>query len=354
MTSGIAYEPLVGRIRDQADACGQLGSPLYLHLLHRVADDVLAGGPAAAVLAGHEDDSVASALSLRLMAGVHRLALEGGVPDLAACFPSTGGSYDPERTWPVVRQVLDEYADELRARLGQAPQTNEVGRAAALIGGLLHVLAWRPGPLRLFEIGASAGLNLHADAYRLQIQDGGGVGPLGSPVVLADPWWGTPPPTGPPLEIVERAGCDTEPLDPGTEEGRLRLTSYVWPDQIARIERLRGAIDVAARSPARVERSRAHDFVERLTLVPGTTTVVWHSVMWQYLDGAEQAAVLERLYELGATADSDAALARLLLEPRPRAPGRNDEFLVELRTWPGGAHRVLGAAHPHGVPVTWE
>ena len=40
-------------IREQAAACQELGSPLTAYLLDRLADDVLADGPGAAVLAGH-------------------------------------------------------------------------------------------------------------------------------------------------------------------------------------------------------------------------------------------------------------------------------------------------------------
>ena len=67
---------MVARVRQQAEACGRLGSPLYLFLLNRVADDVEAGGPAADVLRGHENDSGPSGLALRLMGGAHRLVLE--------------------------------------------------------------------------------------------------------------------------------------------------------------------------------------------------------------------------------------------------------------------------------------
>ena len=130
------------------------------------------------------------------------------------------------------------------------PQTNEVGRAAALIGGLLHLVADNDDrPLRLVEIGASAGLNLRADRFRVELADGRSVGPAGSPVVLRDPWQGPLPPLRPRLVVVERLGCDVAPLDPATTEGRLRLTSYVWPDQLERLDRLRGALQLAARGP---------------------------------------------------------------------------------------------------------
>ena len=150
-------------------------------------------------------------------------------------------------------------------------------------------------PLRLVEIGASAGLNLRADRFRVELADGRSVGPASSPVVLRDPWRGSLPPLSPRLDVVERLGCDVAPLDITTTEGRLRLTSYVWPDQPERLERLRGALQLASEVPATVEQVGAADFLDRLTLQDGTTTVVWHSVMWQYLDPADQDRAEERL-----------------------------------------------------------
>lgn len=341
-------------VRDQALACEELGSPLYAVLLDRLADDMLAGGPGAAVLAGHERDPGSAAVPLRLMGGVHRLVLEGAAPDLARFFPSVGGQGDPQDAWPALRQVLDDHRDALRAGMDQPPQTNEVGRASALIGGLLHVVAWTPGPLRLFELGASAGLNLRADQFRIALDGGQSVGPASSPVVLDDPWRGPMPPLSGALDVVERAGCDVSPLDPTTEEGRLRLTSYVWPDQLARLARLRGALDLAAQVPAAVHRMPALEFVRRVQLVPGTTTVLWHSVVWQYLSPDERTDVERAMDDLAAGAGERGRLAHLRLEPQRRMPGAEREFLVRLRTWPGGLDRILGVAHPHGIPTTWE
>jgi hypothetical protein len=345
---------MVARIRDQAQACEELGSPLYAALLTHVADDVVAGGPARQVLRGHEDDPGPSALSLRLMGAVHRMVLEGRAPALALTYPSVGGTGDAEAAWVALRDVLAEHRDELRAGLDQPPQTNEVGRAAALIGGLLHLAAEDPRPVRLVEIGASAGLNLRADRFRVELADGRSVGPVTSPVTLVDPWRGPVPPLAPRLHLVERSGCDVAPVDPTTTAGRVLITSYVWPDQVDRLERLRGALDVAREEPADLVAAGAGDFLDRIELRAGVTTVVWHSVMWQYLDPPERARVESRLAALGAQASDRAGLAHLALEPRRRTPGAEHEVLVTLQTWPGGAERVLGSAGPHGVPTTWE
>jgi hypothetical protein len=69
------------RLRRQAVACHQLGSPLYGGLLDHAADDLLAGGPTAAVLDGHVASPWRTALALRMLGGVHALVLTGQAPD---------------------------------------------------------------------------------------------------------------------------------------------------------------------------------------------------------------------------------------------------------------------------------
>lgn len=344
---------MVGLVRRASASCLSLGSPLYAALLDHVADDVLAGGPAASVLAGHEDDPGDSALALRLAGTVHGLALTGRAPDLARHYPSTGGDGDADGAWPAFRGVLAEQRDVVRAGLASPPQTNEVGRAAALLGALLHVSDGSL-PVRLWEIGASAGLNLRADLFRYVASDGAGWGPPGSPVVL-DPAWETAPPGAPrSVDVVERVGGDVAPVDVGTEDGALRLASYVWPDQLDRLARLRGAVDVARRQPVRLVQSSALELVERLSLADGALTVLWHSIMWQYLDAREQEAVLARLDAVGAEATERTPLLHIAFEPLgPEGTAEAGVFAVAVTSWPGGVERVLGQAPPHGVPVTW-
>src|SRR4051812_10732155 len=138
---------------------------MYAELLRGLADDLEAGGPTARVLSGHEDDPGPSGLALRLAGSVHRLVLAGTAPELATYYPSAGGIWSTSGVSAVV-DLLDRRADDVRPLLDQPPQTNEVGRSAALLGGLLQALARHPLPVRLFEIGASGGLNLLADRFR--------------------------------------------------------------------------------------------------------------------------------------------------------------------------------------------
>jgi hypothetical protein len=343
---------LLRSLRLQGQICASLGSPMYGDVLDRVAADVDAGGVFAAILSGHENDSGRLAVPLRLLGGLHRLALDGRAPGLRGWYPSTGGQWDAEAAWPDIALAASDHADRLRAALDQPPQTNEVGRAAALIGGLL-ILAHRFAlPIRLFEIGCSAGLNLRADYYHYRHQ-GGYWGPTNSPVSIDDAWRGRLPRAAA-LRIIERHGYDIAPLDATSRDGELTLLSYVWPDQPERLDRLRGAIGIARRVPATLERRDAVDAVAGLGVTSGALTVLWHSIMWQYLSADDQAAVRASIDALGARARTDAPFAHLTLEPQRRTPDAPVEFAVRARCWPGGDDTLLAVCSPHGPPVTWE
>ncbi|MFF0342049.1 DUF2332 domain-containing protein [Kribbella sp. NPDC004875] len=346
---------VVTALQRQATACEDLGSPMYAELLRLLVDDYEVGGVTVEVLADYEDRSFGEAVALRLLGAVHGLVLSGTVPELAAFYPSVGGSWDPVLGWEAFEQVLRSRLGEVRSLLTQPPQTNEVGRSGALYGGLLRLVETLPLPVRLFEIGASAGLNLRADRYRY-VADGTSYGPEDSPVVF-DPAWSGPVPSVD-LRIAERVGCDIAPVNPLTDDGALTLTSYVWPDMVDRLERLRGALVVARDVPADVRREDAVSFLRALELSEGHVTVVWHSIMWQYLRRPDRSAIEQRLEELGAQATPAAPLAHLSLEPHAvitHERGQDGwEYRIDLQTWPGGHKRSLGTASPHGQELLWN
>jgi hypothetical protein len=351
-------ERLAELFRQQSRACARLGSPLYAGLMVRAADDVLAGGPIVTAMAGHEHASGSDAVTLRLFGAVHRLVLTGAADALAAYYPSVGGIADPEAAWPVFRAVCADQLDEIRPWLERPPQTNEVGRAAGLLGGLLRIVAATTLPVRLVELGASAGLNLRPDLLRVTWDTPvpGSYGPTTSPVELPHAWTGTLPPLGVSLSVVERSGCDLEPVVPTTAEGRVRLQSYVWPDDLPRFDRLRGALELARQVPVSVVQADAARFLEGVSVQRGTTLVVWHSIFWQYLSAEARLRLQAQLDRLGGEATAAAPVAHLSLELEEVSP----DAVVRLRMWPAtsfpeyGDAAAIAVAAPHGIPVNWH
>jgi hypothetical protein len=328
-----ATEVIAGRLRFQAYGCRQLGSPFYATLLESAAADVEAGGPVSRVLEGFEAESGWSALALRLMGAVHRLVLIGRLPELARHYPSAGGDGDPEAAWPWFRAALADGRDEIRPLVARPCQTNEVGRCAALVGGFLEV-AHRTGlPLRILELGASAGLNLRWDRYRYEAGSDRWGDPS-SPVRFAGVFE-VPPPLDREAVVAERKGCDLDPIDPTSEEGGLTLRSFIWADQLERFRLLDGAIEVARRVPAQVERIDALAFLrhELSSPRPGVATVVYHSVFTQYLDEETRRGI--------DAAIEAARVARLSMEP--------GEGTFEVRL----DGQLLATTKAHGTGVRW-
>ncbi len=342
-------------LRFQAEQCAVNGSPLYATLLAAAASDADDGGPCLDVLRGHEKDPLGTALVLRFVGGVHRLALEGDAPELAAFYPSAGGSLEAGDPWPAFRSTVAAHVDLLRTRLADGVQTNEVGRAAALAPAFLTVAIETGHPLRVLEVGASAGLNMRWDQFHYE--DGSDSwGSDASPVRLADRWAGMPRPwsDAPSSEglVVERAGCDPKPIDAIGEEGRQKLRSFVWPDQVERLRILDAAIEVARSAPATIDQQEAAPWLGHKLAEPadGAATVVYHSIVMQYMNKANRAAVAQAIADAGNRATPDAPVAWLRMEPGWVAGRAN----VTLTTWPGGRERLIALCGFHGTPVEWS
>ncbi len=343
-----ANEIIVRRLLKQAEWCGELGSELYAKLLRQAAADVEATGTCWTVLRGHHEDAPGSALALRFLGAVHRLVLEGKAPQLAMCYPSTGGDANCADLWQRFHDVVGEHVATLRELIERPVQTNEVGRCAALLGGFLEVARCTSLPLRLLEIGAAAGLILRWDHHRYE-QGNEGWGNPDAPVHIAGAFASGHPSFDVSATVAERRGCDTSPIDPTTQEGKLTLQSYVWPDQVERFQLLEAALEVARRVPANVEKSNAADWIESALGIktPGTATVVYHSIVWQYLPPKDRDRIERAITTAGREATTQAPLAWLRFEP---GEGWAD---VRLRIWPDGDDRLIGRSGFHGRPVHW-
>jgi hypothetical protein len=345
---GDARGGVVAEFEYQAFGCDLIGSPLYGELLGHAAADAAAGGVTWEILAVHAGEPPFTALALRLMAAVHRLVLTGQAPTLARHYPSAGGDLGVAGAWQAFHGVLRARRDEVANGLSRPCQTNEPGRAAALLGGFLSVAERTGLPLRVLEVGASAGLNLRWDHFRYVSGDQAW-GPAGSPVVF-DGVYEAPPPLGVEARVVERRGCDPNPQDPSSDETRLNLMSSAWPDQLERFRTLAGALEVAARVPAMVDTADGPTWLEPQLDRPhrGVATVVYHSIVMQYLTDERRRRLHDVITAAGARATADAPLAWLSFEP-----GGGGRAHVKLATWPGRPSALVATSGYHGRPVRW-
>jgi hypothetical protein len=334
----------------QARACQVMGSPLYAHLLTTAAQDVLGGGPVADLLVTRVRPDRGDAAALRLMAAVHRLVLTRRAPGLALHYPSVGGTADLATAGATFLATVSAHLETLAVDVERPCQTNEVGRAAGLLVGLLDITATTGLPLALREVGAAAGLNLRMDAWRYELPDGAVVGDPDGEVVLAGRWHGPLPHADVGFRVVDRRGCDLAPIDPTTAEGRLAISASVWADQPERFARLGAALRTAARVPATVDAASAADWVPaHVRPTPGRVTVLYHSIVEEYLPSAERAAFHAAIGAAGAAATEDAPVAWLRMEPSSELR----HHTVSLQLWPHAPEvRHLATTGAHGDDVT--
>ena len=151
--------------------------------------------------------------------------------------------------------MISEHLDELHEALEVPPQTNEVGRSSALLAGLFDVVAATgERRIRLLEIGASAGLNLLVDRFRFEGAGWHfGPGRLAAGAGRTRSWVRSSRSRS---RSPNAAAATCTPWTPRTAEGRLLLTSFVWPFDVDRHQRLAAALRIAADHPVHVDRQR--------------------------------------------------------------------------------------------------
>lgn len=342
----IMPEPGSTELARQAAVMRTIGSPFVADVL-AAADRHLHLAPrTCATLTRWPGDVAAAAVAMRLNAALHALARRNTPPVLGALYRGEHGDVDG-----AVRAAMLAHDDHLVAWLADPPQTNEVGRAAAILAALIELTNAAALPVELIELGASAGLNLNLSRYRYDL-GGAAWGPAESPVLIAPKWRGAPPPAMRPVAVVAAEGVDLHPLDAQDPATCERLMAYVFADQPARSRRLGEALAMARRHPPALTRADATSWLAaRLARAQpaGRWRVVYHSMMAQYVASDERALLDRTIAAAGARADGTRPLARIGFEwNAPRTA-------VELRLtcWPRGETRVLATCHPYGAWIEW-
>ncbi len=223
-------------------------SPLYERISAAVAGDhevlelVQAAPPAA-----H--------LPPALLAAVHYLILEGIRPPVGRGLCRTFR----RRSRPALPR-LPPVAPELMfwpcSTSGTFRPTNAAG-APSSVPALTWVASQLPGPYSLVDVGASAGLNLLCDSYRIDYGTHGATGPADAAVQLSCRVVGGRPPIAPQLpSFASRVGIDRSPIDLRDPDDARWLLACVWPDT-NRLAHTAAAIRQARADPPLVLRGDA-------------------------------------------------------------------------------------------------
>lgn len=241
-----------------------------------------------------------------------------------------------------------------------------------LTTALAYVGRERPGPVRLFDVGAGAGLLMASDRYRQSIYDES-IGPADSPVHINQPWsspadvqWQDIP------QIVDWLGADVSPLDPANPSHVRELIAWALPDVPAQQERIMAACALVATLDLQIDPVPASVWLPRHISWPRTDahSVIWHSDVVLDMTVPERTELATALLAAGARATPTSPLIVCSFEPVGsddllyRDPvgtalrhghGRIDPQWFELRvtSWPGGTTTVLAHADANGLNAVW-
>ncbi|WBH17946.1 DUF2332 domain-containing protein [Sphingomonas radiodurans] len=331
----------------QAGYCSAMAAPITARVATALADALDRSTQTGRRVLDWPGEPVADAIVLRLIGGLHALHRSGDDPEVSRVF--SGAIHTQASLENSLNGALRRHDRFLSSWLDGPPQTNEAGRSAGLMTGLLH-LAESFGPaFELLEIGSSAGLNLLIDRYAFDL---GGVrkGPGDAPVTIAPEWRGPPPPDAP-IDIRSVRGVDIAPIDVTDPSEAERLTGYVWVDAAERLARIERGIAMIQQHGVQLDRGDAADWIVDRLAEPqeaGTTRVLMHSVMWQYLPPAGRERIRAAMSGAGARATDERRLGWVMMEPN-RDLHRHE---VRVRGWPGErAMELVALTHAHGAWV---
>ncbi|MEO1476160.1 MAG: DUF2332 domain-containing protein, partial [Pseudomonadota bacterium] len=317
-------------------------------------EDLESGGPVASLVGDWPSNPSKDALALRLCGALHHAVLTGAAPDLRAAYPEAAAEWDIAKVWPLAKRYFEDTEDTVGAFIKSPPQTNETRRSIALLPGFLKIATAFNKPLKLLELGASAGLNQNWDRFNYRTaswqRDGA------SKVIVNTDWRGPAPShLDAQIDIASRAACDQNPLDIHDVDAALRLRSYTWPDQASRLARFDAAVAIAREMNTRVEKADAADWLKTQlkTRPEGQTTVVYHSVFLQYPPPDIIQDIMATIEAAGRSANDASPLAWLCFEPEGLfdGPRTSPRLITRLQTWPGGESETLSYSDGHATRV---
>jgi hypothetical protein len=311
---------------------------------------------------GHDEELKAVCANARpgqphanmILGAVHFLLLRGDLHPLKRFYGTVGGHMSAERDdpFPDFRNfVLSHRTAVERLIATRVTNTNEIGRSALLHPGFRAIADAVDRPLSLIEIGPSAGLNMIWDSFGVRYRRDGEIKATineeSSLIIECELRGDRQPPTDGSPTVAGRVGLELNPVDLANADDRDWLRALIWPNQIARLERLDQAIELFAAHKPLIKAGDALTLLpDALAAVPQTETpCVYHTIaIYQFsrtmrhaLDDTLTVAGLRRpVWRLSFEYDGEL----YILSAIRYADGTRQEMR-------------LASCHPHGTWLEW-
>jgi hypothetical protein len=317
--------------------------PCYRALCQRLSASEVACDLLASVPLEHRNPML-------VLAALHYAAIAGDARLAPLYAPLGAGGQDPAAFAGAVIAVLDADPAVVSNQLHRTTQTNEVGRSAILQPVLRRLCEFGLTDIDVVDVGASAGLNLYVDHYRV-------VGsPDGDEMALVSEAIGELP-SGPLPRIAGRTGIDLNPLDLRRDDDARWLRACLWPEDPRRLRRLE-LIERASAGwePLRMLRGGVLERLdEALEAATGERpSVLWHTWAAAYFPPEVQREFGSRMRELAEegrvawVAIEWPAMVPGLAMPEPREPPPRDGHCQIAVALPGAAPEHWGWSQHHG------
>jgi hypothetical protein len=323
-------------------------APLYARLAEGIRDDEELLAVAAKSRRGQPYANM-------ILAAAHYLLLRGARHPLRRFYANLNDGIRDEGAdpFPQFRDFVLAHREEIEVLIAtHATNTNEVGRSAILHAGFRAVAAEAGTPLALIEIGPSAGLNMLWDRYRVRYRAGDAVYDVGPDdcglVIECELRGGARPPVGETPAVASRVGLERNPVDLSDADQRDWLRALVWPDNVARFERLEKALAIRVANPPEIHAGSALDLLtDAIAQVPETSPIcVYHTfVTYQFTE-----EMRETLDDLLTVAGLRRPVWRFSVEGR-----LGHDTPLQLYRYRDGTRdkRIFGRAHSHGGWLEW-
>jgi hypothetical protein len=300
---------------------------------------------------------------LIVLAAVQYLVMGGAKGPVASLYEHGSRAVPITEAGPLIGDFIRSHEADVRDLLTRwFIQTNEPTRSACIGLGVAWAARQIGEPIGLIDDGASAGLNLAFDRFRLDFGAGRELGALDSPVRLycelrnLDVLPVDRLPT-----VAARIGIDRNPIDLRDEPSRRWLLALTWPGT-ARQRQLRQVIDLVRLDPPTVRRGdMVDDLGQALQDMNGRPTVVVTSWSFSYLRRVDRARFEQVLAQHGRSRPiawvccDGAGSSQLFRTSAPPPPDLRMPSLMGVAVFDGDSieGQTLAYVDPYGSWLDW-